>query len=217
MLDLGKSCYAHTMTNALILHGKPSKKTYFDPNLPSPSNSIWIPWLQHQLLLMGIPTQTPEMFDAWQPDYRIWSKEFERYTLTRDTLLVGHSCGAGFIVQWLSEHPDVHVGHIFLVAPSFGDRFTPEDRYETPTVGGFFEFDIDSKLQERIRSLTIFHSDNDSGRVNVAVRSIKDIFPGCDYRQFPAYGHFRSRDMPNTPRGTFPELLKAIDDKVTEL
>lgn len=200
-----------TMTNAIILHGKPQKSTYYDHDLPSASNDGWLPWLQKELLILGIPTQTPEMFNAWQPDYRIWKKEFERYDITQDTILIGHSMGAGFIVQWLSEHPKTHVSRVFLVAPSFGDRFTPDDKLECPVLGGMFDFEIDPALAERVQSLTLFHSDNDRERVATSVKYIRDNLPDIEYREFHNYGHFRgNRDMPDN---TFPELLDTIISK----
>jgi predicted alpha/beta hydrolase family esterase len=200
------------MANAIILHGKPLKETYFNRDLPTASNSIWIPWLQHELLLLGLPTQTPEMFNAWQPDYRLWSREFERHDITPDTLLVGHSMGGGFIVQWLSEHPDARVGHVFLVAPSLGDRFTPNVPLDHPLLGNFFAFDIDPELMKRAKSLTVFHSDNDGERIVASVRYIRDALPDLEYREFHNFGHFRGkRDMPSD---AFPELLEAIAAKL---
>ncbi len=94
------------MRNAIILHGKPDpgQEEYYNPNFPSASNSHWLPWLQKQLMIHDIATQTPEMPYSWQPDYAIWQKEFERYDVTAETIVVGHSCGAGFIVRWLSQH-----------------------------------------------------------------------------------------------------------------
>ncbi|HEY5667896.1 MAG TPA: alpha/beta hydrolase [Candidatus Saccharimonadales bacterium] len=200
------------MANAIILHGKPQKSTYFSHDLPSASNDIWIPWLQNELTIMGISAQTPDMLNAWQPDYRIWKKEFERYDITPETLLVGHSAGGGFIVQWLSEHPDVCVGHVFLVAPSLGDRFTPNDKFDYPVLGGMFEFDIDPALMGRVKSLTVFHSDNDGNRVKASVRYIRDALPNIEYKEFHNYGHFRGkRDMQSD---AFPELLAAITLKI---
>ncbi len=200
------------MANAIIVHGKPQKTTYFDHNLPSVSNDIWIPWLQKELTILGLPTQTPEMFNAWQPDYRIWKKEFERHDITPNTLLVGHSMGGGFIVQWLSEHPEVQVGDVFLIAPSLGDRFTPNDKLEYPVLGGMFDFDIDPTLMEHTRSLTLFHSDNDNNRVTASVKYIRDALPNLEYREFHNYGHFRGkRDM---AADAFPELLEVIQAKL---
>lgn len=200
------------MTNAIILHGKPQKDTYFNHEFPSASNAMWFPWLQNELLILGVPAQTPEMFNAWQPDYNIWKKEFERYDITPDTLLVGHSMGGGFIVQWLSEHPDVNVGHVFLIAPSLGDRFTPSTKLQYPLLGGFFNFDIDPNLIRRTKSLTLFHSDNDMGRVVASVGYIRKAIPDLEYREFHNFGHFRGeRDMPSN---AFPELLEAIVAKI---
>lgn len=38
------------MKNAIILHGGPARAEYYDPKMPSMSDSHWIPWLQAQLL-----------------------------------------------------------------------------------------------------------------------------------------------------------------------
>lgn len=194
---------------AIIVHGKPSKESYFNPNLPSASNAIWIPWLQQQLQQMGISTQTPEMFEAYRPDYKIWRETFEQFAVDDGTMLIGYSCGGGFLVQWLSESPDVSVGDVFLVAPAFGDRFNPEAPYEEPLRGGFFNFVIDEKLLSRVKSLHVLFSDNDSVRVDTAVSMIRQALPKANFHEFPGYGHFRGkRDMMDD---TFPELLQLIE------
>lgn len=191
------------MKNAILVHGKPGKNEYYDPNFPSASNFHWFPWLQKQLLIKGIPTQTPEMFNAWQPDYQIWSKELERQEITPETILVGHSCGGGFIVQWLSEHKDVKVGKVVLVAPWLGP--TEGERSEWWPIGGFFKFDIDPMITDRVQALTIFDSDNDSGAIHNAVERIRKAVPSATYKQFHNYGHFCSSDL---GKSEFPELLE---------
>lgn len=197
------------MTSAIIVHGKPSKATYFDRSKPSTSNQIWLPWLQKELQLAGISVQTPEMMNAWQPDYKVWSKTFEQYTLTPDTLLVGHSMGAGFILQWLTEHSDVSVGHVILVAPSLGDRFTPEHPLDVELLNGMTDFDLQPELLARVRSLTILNSDNDGPRIQDTVKHLRDIFPDVPYHEFHNYGHFTDTgDM--SKDGSFPELLEII-------
>lgn len=107
------------MKNAIILHGKsgPGEQEYYNPDFPAASNSHWIPWLQKQLMIRDIYAQTPEVPNSWKPDYATWCKEFERYDITPETVLVGHSCGGGFLVRWLSERPDVRVDKVVLVAP----------------------------------------------------------------------------------------------------
>lgn len=199
--------------NAIILHGMPSKEGYYNPDSTSPSNTGWLPWLQKQLLARGIAAQTPEMLNAWQPDYEIWSQEFERYLVSPDTLLVGHSFGAGFLLQWLSEHPEVSVGHVFLVAPSLGDILTPHLPLPYPALGGFMEFDIDTTLTNRVASLTLLHSDNDSERIATSVQHIRSKLPTLTYREFHNYGHFRGKlDMESD---AFPELLNEIISRIS--
>ena len=196
------------MKQAIIVHGKPSKQSYFNPNLPSTSNSIWIPWLQQQLLICGIDTQTPEMPESWRPDYSLWRQTFEKYDVNSETMLVGHSCGGGFLIQWMSENSQICAGDVYLVAPAFGDKFNPEAPYDEPLRGGFFDFEIDEALLDRVRSLTIFYSDNDSVRVDAAIKILKNSFPSACYRLFPEYGHFcGKRDMADD---TFPELFETI-------
>ncbi len=199
------------MKNAIILHGKPRKETYYNSDRRSASNSLWIPWLQHQLLIRDVPAQTPEMPDAWRPDYKLWSREFERYDISEGTLLVGHSCGAGFLVQWLSEHPDTSVGHVFLVAPWMGAAGTESAPEHDVVYGGFFDFEIDQHLLNRVSSLTLFHSDNDFDSIKEAVGKIRTSLPTLEYREFHNYGHFRSHDLGSD---TFPELLETIDAKL---
>lgn len=187
------------MKNAIILHGKPGKKEYYDPGRPSSSNYHWIPWLQKQLQINEISTQTPEMPRAFEPNYQVWAKEFERYEITPDTILVGHSCGGGFLVRWLSEHKDVTVGKVILVAP-----WMDPDREETTD---FFEFEIDPDIVKRTKSFTIFYSDNDHISVEKTVQRLKGKVPGCVLKEFHNYGHFTQENM-KTPE--FPELLKAL-------
>lgn len=197
------------MKNALILHGKPGKDTYFDEATPSASNQIWIPWLQQQLLLAGLPTQTPEMLNAWQPDYKLWSDIFKNFRVTEDTTIIAHSIGCGFILQWLCEHVEVEVRDIILVAPSIGDRLTPEAPMDVPLLNGFGDFELDPDLLKGIRSLTVFNSDNDGPRIQATVKYIRETIPGVKYREFHNYGHFTANS--GMPSGdTFPELLEAV-------
>lgn len=187
--------------NAIILHGMPGpgNKEYYNPAFPSASNSHWIPWIQKQLLMHDIAAQTPEMPNSWKPDYETWRKEFERFDITPETILVGHSCGGGFIVRWLSEHKDAHVGKVVLVAP-----WLDPDRTDTTD---FFAFEIDPELAKRTAGLTIFNSDNDSEDIQTSVKMIREAIPDTRYREFHNYGHFCYENMKTT---AFPELLEIL-------
>lgn len=188
------------MKNAILLHGKPGKKEYYDPNLPSSSNNHWFSWLQKQLIVRDIAAYTPEVPNSWKPDYLTWKREFERYDITPETILVGHSCGGGFLVRWLSEHKDVKVGRVVLVAP----WLDPERQEDT---GDFFEFTIDTYLASRVSNLTIFNSDDDHKSVQKSVQIIREAVKGINYREFHNYGHFCLKDLKTEK---FPELLEEI-------
>lgn len=187
------------MKNAIILHGMPSKREYYDPNVLSMSNLHWIPWLQSQLIKHDIMAATPEMPHAYAPDWKAWVREVERFEVGPETLLVGHSCGGGFWVRYLSERKDLRVGKVVLVAP-----WTDPDRDHTK---GFFEFEIDSELAARTEGVTVFHSANDAGNIHKTVASLRESIRDIGYREFDNYGHFTQKSM-----GTqeFPELLQEL-------
>jgi len=84
------------MKTALILHGKPSKEGYYDPNRQSQSNEHWIPWLQHQLLIRDILTQTPELPKPYEPVYKDWLGVFGQFEVNEESILIGHSAGGAF-------------------------------------------------------------------------------------------------------------------------
>lgn len=187
------------MTKAIIIHGKPSKEVYYSDQFPSSSNFAWIPWLQKQLMIRDIKADTPEMPYAFEPRYELWSKELTRYDIDSETILIGHSAGAGFLVRWLSEHRGIFVHKLILVAPSID----PTRKSTT----SFCDFDIDAQLAERINEIIIFTSDNDSENINQSVEILMTKIPKIKLIKMPGYGHFIPDHM-----GTdkFPQLVDAI-------
>ena len=188
------------MKNAIILHGKPDREEYYDPVMPSMSNAHWLPWLQAQLLKQDIHAVTPEVPFAFDPEWELWCREVERFDIGPETMIVGHSCGGGFWLRWLSEHNEVKVGKVVLVAPSLGLSW--EDGAEK-----FFQnFELDADLASRTDGLTIFYSDNDEEGISKAISKIKAEVPGIKFKEFHL-GHFTIDDM-----GTdkFPELLMEL-------
>lgn len=183
------------MKNAIILHGRPSKENYYNTERQSQSNSYWLPWLQHQLLAKDVFAQTPEIFKPYKPAYENWAKEIERYEITPETILVGHSCGGGMIVQWLSKNQDKKVGKVVLVAP-----WIDIEKDDWPA----FDFDLDEDLVSRTAGLTIFHSADDVEEIQTSVKELKKL-KGSKYVEFEGRGHFTHKYMPD---GTFPELLE---------
>ena len=191
------------MKNAIILHGGPDKKEYYDPKFPSQSNAHWIPWLQGQLLKHDIPTATPEIPWAFDRNWKVWNREVERFDIGSETILIGHSTGAGFFVKYLSIHKKLKVDKVVLVAP-----WLDPDRDKTKDF--FDDFEIDQDLVRRTSGVTIFNSDNDMETVQKTVNILREKIKNIGYKEFHNYGHFCIEDM-HTPK--FPELLEFILEK----
>lgn len=184
------------MSNAIILHGRPGRDEYYDPLAASASNAHWLPWLQKQLLTHDIIASTPEVPLAYEPLWERWVKEVERFEINDDTILVGHSCGAGFWVRYLSERPSLRVGRVVLVAPWIDvEQVDPHH---------FFNFVIDRNLVNRTNGVTVFHSDNDKTAMQTSVKKLKREVDNLKIITFHDYGHFTFKHMQTNE---FPELL----------
>lgn len=186
------------MQTAIILHGMPSKDEYDDPTCSSPSNSHWLPWVQHQLLLNNILTQTPELPHPYQPEYDQWREVFEQFSIHENTHLIGHSCGAGFLIRYLSENK-IQVGKLTLVAP-----WIDPSRSVLPA---FFSFQIDPTLVSRTSGTMLFLSDDDGDDIHQSTSLLKDQLPGLQLQTFSDRGHFTFDDMKTEQ---FPELVKFV-------
>lgn len=173
------------MRTAIILHGTCDQNEFYDPAFPSLSNSHWLPWLQKQLLINGYVTQTPEMPNAFAPDYGVWKSEFERCEINAESILVGHSCGGGFLLRWLSENP-VAVRRVALVAP-----WLDPDAAKCPE---FFDFSIDGSITKRC-DLHVLNSDNDDADIHESVRRICVALPDATRHDFKSHGHFCFGDL----------------------
>jgi predicted alpha/beta hydrolase family esterase len=186
------------MKQALIFHGTCDKEEYYSDNYPSLSNSHWTPWLQKQLLIAGWESHAPEVFEAYAPTYRKWLGELERYTVDSDTVLVGHSCGGGFLLRWMHENSNVEFKKVILVAPWL-------DPDET-TSGDMFKVDFNIKNQDKV---VVYESDDDMDSIKNSVLEIKNFMPDAKYIAFSGYGHFCYEY--NMTSLEFPELLKEIN------
>jgi uncharacterized protein len=187
------------MTSAFIIHGRCNADEYYSSAHPSLSNNHWLPWLQKQLLMRNIFTQTPEMPQPCRPIYSEWATLFNRLVYAHDDLfLIGHSCGAGFLLRWLSETGRAPVRTV-LVAPWLNPLKKGAD-------DDFFNFTIDHRLPTRT-DLHILASDNDGEDVMQSVRIIRAALPDARYHLFEGYGHFCLSDM-KTDR--FPDLLTIV-------
>lgn len=184
------------MKTAIILHGMPSKESYFNPNQPSQSNSHWLPWLQQQLIVNGILAQTPELPEPFEPVYEKWLEIFNQFKFDENTMLIGHSCGAGFLVRWLTEN-NIKVGKVALVAP-----FLDPEHDEVKS--DFFNLEIKKDLTEQTDGICIFYSTDDHPLILTSVDQILAADSSIEVKKFADKGHFTFNDLQSDK---FPELV----------
>ncbi|KKU10365.1 MAG: hypothetical protein UX61_C0014G0007 [Parcubacteria group bacterium GW2011_GWA2_46_7] len=89
------------------------------------------------------------MPNPWAPDYRAFRSEFEKYSVSENTTLVGHSCGCAFLVRWLGDSKQ-RIKKLILVAP-----------WKIPDSGDegkkqFYEYPIDESIKDRVQEIVMF-------------------------------------------------------------
>ena len=181
------------MKTAIIIHGMPSQEEYYDQARRSSSRHHFIPWLQRQLILKDILTQTPEMPEPYAPDYEKWEAVFKQFTLNKDTMLIGHSAGAGFLVRYLSENK-IEIGKVILVAP----WLDPTGELESK----MFSFEIDTGLRDRSSELVVVYSTDDDKEILTSVARIQEKIKDVTIKEFTNKGHFTYGEI--GPK--FPEI-----------
>lgn len=190
------------MKTAIIIHGMPSKEEYFETGSCS-SKHHWLPWMKFNLEAKSVSTKTPEMPEPYEPNYENWKAVFEQLHIDEETVLIGHSCGGGFLVRWLSENT-ISVGKVILVAP-----WMDPSHEEKELVTDFFDFTIDPTLVEKTKGITIFISDDDDVPMLKTVELLKEKISELKIVEFVGKGHFVEGDMGTNE---FPELLKEALD-----
>ncbi|HJQ08517.1 MAG TPA: alpha/beta fold hydrolase [Candidatus Saccharimonadales bacterium] len=188
--------------NAILVPGRPDKDEHYDLKSPSNSENHWFSWLKRQLILQDIHAVSIEPPFPFRPRYDEWKKEFERFDLTPETILVGHSCGGGFLVRYLSEHKDVRVGKVALVAP----WINPDNNPRSDTAD-FFDFDIEPDFLTRTAGVTVFVSSDDKPSVIKTVDILRSKVYGLKFKEYTNKGHFVLGSMKTEK---FPELLEAV-------
>jgi uncharacterized protein len=180
------------MKSAIIVHGMPSKEDYLKQGLRA-ANQHWFPWLKRELTVAGVLAQMPEFPEPYEPDYETWRAVFEALPLTEETSLVGHSCGGGFLMRWLSENK-MKAGKLALVAP-----WIDIDGRSAPKM--FTGYSADLSLPERLDGMALFASSDDDEEELMTFKLLKSQYPSMTLFEYTDRGHFIG------PKNeTFPEL-----------
>ena len=174
------------MKEAIILHGVCRNHEYYEMAVPSPSNNHWLPWLQQKFLRGGVLCQCLEMPTPYQPKYEEWREMFERLYRPNLKTVVGHSSGAGFILKWLHDNPDVKLEKLVLVAP-FID---PSRQY-----GEFLKFDFNKEALDNVGEVHLFISNDDKEGILQSTEQILTTYPNIITHKYTGLRHFCLRDV----------------------
>jgi len=194
------------MKKAILIHGWGDKNEFYSHEIPTASNSHWFPWLSKQLMIRDIHTVAIEIPNSFYPEYDVWKRELERFEIDEDTVLIGHSCGGGFLLRWLSEN-NVKVGKVVLVAPWLGIMRAGAEAWKDPFDETFFQFEFDMGLVSKTAGVVLFESMDDGGQIKESVEIIKREVDSLKVVTFEDKGHFTLRDMGTVE---FPELLEEV-------
>lgn len=185
--------------NCIIIHGCPSdKEKAMDPKTRT-YDKHWIPWVKKELSKRGIKTDTPLMPEPWYPDYSKFRKKFEKYKVTNNTILIGHSCGCAFLVRWLGDSKK-RINKLILVAP--WKIPAKRNKYKK----GFYEYPIDKTIKSRVNEIVMFTADDEEAEGKESLVIFHKTLGG-KVIELKKHGHYVIGDM-----GTeeFPELLREI-------
>lgn len=158
----------------------------------------WIPWLKEKLEEKGVLVDTPLMPAPWEPDYKLWKGEFSNLRVNEDTILVGHSCGGGFLVRWIDESK-TKVKKLILVSPGKVGK----TRNKSNLYGNKLIKNLDKYIRDKI---VIFTSNDDiPEHIDGAYEYEKELPAKIIFLR--NHGHFCEKDMGTVE---FPELLAEL-------
>jgi len=159
----------------------------------------WRLWARKELEGRGIKVDAPLMPEPWEPDYIEWKRQFDKLDVNKESILVGYSCGGGFLVRWLGD-TGKRINRLILVAPAISHS----GNYKHLT--NLLKFEIDKNIRSNINKIIIFVSDNDSEGILKSVRIFSEAL-NVKPVELKNRGHFTLDSM-----GTdeFPELLSEI-------
>lgn len=180
-----------------IVHGCPSDIEKAKNPETRTYDKHWLSWLKNELVSKNIKTEIPLMPNPWAPDYDAYKKEFEKYTVGENTILIGHSCGCAFLVRWLGETKK-KIAKLILVAPWKIPDSEPKKE--------FYEYPIDETIKSRIGEIVMFTSDDEEVEGKESLKIFHEALGG-EVIELKGRGHYTKNDM-----GTeeFPELLEVI-------
>ena len=153
----------------------------------------WKNWLQFVVELEhDIIMQTPKFphAHALLMKYDEWKKIMDRQEINQDTILIGHSAGGGFVLKYLSKHPELKVRQLILVAPWIDvEDFQP--------FGFYKDFELNNNIVAQTeQGIDLMISDDDMPHIKISFENITKKIPDICVHKFSGRGHFTDSELP---------------------
>ncbi len=166
----------------------------------------WFPWLKKQLEAQGHMVTVPAFPHPAQPVLPEWLEAMEPYRslINEQTVLVGHSLGALFLLSLLASL-DQPIAAAFLVS---GFLTLPVNDF-TPPMKSFLQSFEQQRLHALCPHFAVFHGDDDPYVPLEKAQELSD-FLSAPLHVIPHGGHL------NAAAGytSFPALLSAINSSL---
>jgi len=115
----------------------------------------WFPWLKRELLKLGNEVEVPLFPTPEGQNLKEWTKVLDKYSVDKDTVLVGHSVAVAFILKYLEKH---EAKAAFLVSGFTKLEGCEYDDMCLPFTEQGFNWDT---IKKNCRAFHVFNSDND--------------------------------------------------------
>lgn len=178
--------------NFFIIHG-----VYADPE------ANWFPWLKNKLESQGYEVIVPKFPTPLDQSLESWNRVFSNYEnkINEETVLIGHSLGAAFILNYL-EKTGKKIKAAILVAGFHKLLGIQYDEINKTFVGKEFNW---NKIKNSCGRFFVFASDNDEYiSLDLSNELAKNL--GAELNIVHGGGHLNKK----SGYDTFPLLLETI-------
>lgn len=184
--------------NVVMVHGCPNG---IEPRSDEEraKEKHWRLWIKEKLEERNVLVDIPLMPEPWKQDYKKWKEKFDKLNIDENSILIGQSCGAAFLVRWLGDTRK-KIKKLILVAPwKIPHKENGGDKE-------FYEYKINKCVKSNVGEILIFTSDDEveDGKKSVKLFE-KDI--GGKIIELKNHGHYTFNKMRTYE---FPELLDEI-------
>ena len=177
--------------NIIFCHGVMGPKYDWDTRTYDDS-AWWADWLQffvekdHNVIM-----QKPYFPNAHAllMKYDEWEKIMNFQDINPDTVLIGHSAGGGFVLKYLSMHPELKVRQAILVAPWI-------DTENSQPNGFYKDLKMDNIMAQTKLGIDVMISDDDFPYIKSSVDKITQKIPDVRVHKFENRGHFTESELP---------------------